>query len=76
MTVDQGGAWPGIVAYVFFSFTSLAAYEAYREKIKTDKDGIRAFKHAEETRCIIIYEGRFMKPIFKSKSQRPDRLLR
>ncbi|MBU1567271.1 MAG: NIPSNAP family protein [Proteobacteria bacterium] len=53
------------IAYALFSFPSLAEYEEYRGKIKTDKDCIKAFKHAEETRCIFSFERSFMKPIFK-----------
>lgn len=56
---------PNNIAHALFSFPSLAAYEVYREKIKTDKDGIRAFRHAEETRCIVSFERSFMKPIFE-----------
>ncbi len=56
---------PNNIAHALFSFPSLAAYEAYREKIKTDKDCIRAFRHAEETRCIISLERSFMKHIFE-----------
>ena len=52
------------IGYALFSFPSLADYEQYREKIKNDKDCIRAFKHAKDTRCIISYERSFMKPIF------------
>lgn len=53
------------IAYALFSFPSLAAYEDYREKIKTDHHCIEAFKHAEKTRCIVSYERSFMKPIFE-----------
>ena len=53
------------IAYALFSFPSLAEYEIYREKIKTDKDCIKAFKHAEETRCILSHERSFMKPVFE-----------
>jgi len=53
------------ISYALFSFPSLATYEEYREKIKTDEASIRAFKHAEETRCIFSFERSFMKPIFE-----------
>jgi len=52
------------IAYALFSFPSLAAYEEYREKMQTDENCTKAFKHAEETRCIISFERSFMKPIF------------
>lgn len=52
------------VAYALFSFPSLAGYEEYREKIKTDADCVKAFEHARETRCIISFERSFMRPVF------------
>lgn len=53
------------IAYALFSFPSLATYEEYREKIKTDESCTKAFKHAEETKCIFSFERSFMKPIFE-----------
>lgn len=53
------------IGYALFSFPSLALYEKYREKIKTDENCIMAFKHAEKTRCIISFERSFMKPVFE-----------
>jgi hypothetical protein len=53
------------IALALFSFPSLAAYEEYREKIKTDPDCQAAFAFAEKIRCIISYERRFMRPVFE-----------
>ncbi|KAB2890357.1 MAG: NIPSNAP family protein [Desulfobulbaceae bacterium] len=53
------------LGYALFSFPSLARYEEYREKIKTDTDCIEAFKHAEETRCILSIERSFVRPVFE-----------
>jgi uncharacterized protein (DUF1330 family) len=53
------------IAYALFSFPNLAKYEEYREKIQTDKNYLKAFKHAKKTRCIISFERSFMKPVFK-----------
>lgn len=53
------------IAIALFSFPSLAAYEEYRQKIKTDKECQAAFELAERTRCIISYERSFMRPIFE-----------
>lgn len=53
------------IGYALFSFPSLAIYEEYREKIKTDADCTRAFQHAEKTRCIVSFERSFMKPVFE-----------
>ena len=52
------------VAVALFSFPSLADYELYREKIRRDPDCVAAFKHAEDTRCIVSFERSFMKPVF------------
>ncbi len=53
------------IAVALFSFPSLAEYEQYREKIKTDSDCQRAFRHAEQSRCIFSFERSFMKPVLK-----------
>lgn len=56
---------PNNIAYALFSFSSLSAYEEYREKIKTDEECQKAFDHAEQTRCILSYERSFVTPVFK-----------
>ncbi|MBI4680402.1 MAG: NIPSNAP family protein [Nitrospirae bacterium] len=53
------------IAIALFSFPSLAAYEEYRGKIKTNTDCQAAFALAEKTRCIISYERNFMRPVFE-----------
>ncbi|ASY65093.1 hypothetical protein SJ05684_c36800 [Sinorhizobium sojae CCBAU 05684] len=53
------------IALALFSFPSLAAYEAYREKMATDSECQAAFAYAEETRCIASYERSFMRPVFE-----------
>lgn len=53
------------IALALFSFPSLADYEEYRKKIKTDSDCQAAFAFAEKTRCIISYERNFMCPVFE-----------
>jgi hypothetical protein len=50
-------------AIALFSFPNLAEYEIYREKIKSDPDCQKAFKHAEQSRCICSFERSFMKPV-------------
>lgn len=52
------------IAIALFSFPSLAAYEQYRDTIRTDPDCRAAFAWAEETRCIVSFERSFMKPVF------------
>lgn len=53
------------IAVALFTFPSLAAYEEYRQKIKTDPDCKAAFAFAEKTRCIVSYERSFMRPVFE-----------
>lgn len=57
------------IAIALFSFQSLAAYEEYRGKIKTDHDCQAAFVFAEKTRCIISYERSFMRSVFENAKQ-------
>jgi uncharacterized protein (DUF1330 family) len=51
------------IALALFSFPSLAAYEAYRTRSKTDPECMAAFKYADETRCVISYERSFFRPV-------------
>ncbi len=53
------------IALALFSFPTLAAYEAYRDKLPGDADCQAAFKYAEDTRCILSYERSFMRPVFE-----------
>ena len=56
---------PNDLATAAFSFESLAAYEDYREKIKTDADCVAAFEFAEKTGCIKRYDRYFMRPVLE-----------
>lgn len=51
------------VAYGVISFDSLAAYEAYRARLKTDDDGARNFAFAQEHRLILREERAFLRPL-------------
>ena len=53
------------IAVALFSFPSLADYEGYRSKIRSDPDCVAAFRHAEKTRCVISFERSFMKPVLE-----------
>jgi len=53
------------IAYAFFTFASLAAYEEYREKSFQDPDCQAAFKYAEESKCIVSYQRSFLRPVFE-----------
>jgi hypothetical protein len=45
------------------SFESLAAYEAYRARIKGDRDGAANFMTAEEGRFILAEERTFLRAV-------------
>jgi hypothetical protein len=51
------------IAYALISFASLAAYEAYRTRLRTDPDGIANFEYAEEQRFIVAEERTFLRPV-------------
>jgi hypothetical protein len=51
------------VAYGLISFASLAAYEAYRARIKTDADGAANFAFAQEHRFIQSEERTFLRQV-------------
>ena len=51
------------VAYGLISFQSLAAYEAYRARLRTDPDGAANFRHAQEQRLIVGEERTFLQPV-------------
>jgi hypothetical protein len=51
------------VALALFSFSSLAAYEQYRQKFGVDPEFVEADKIRDESRCIISYERSFFRPL-------------
>lgn len=51
------------LAVALFSFPSLSDYEAYRLKSMSDPECQAAFAYAEQTRCFLRYERRFLQPI-------------
>jgi hypothetical protein len=51
------------VALALISFESLAAYEAYRARLKTDAAGAANFAMAQEQRFILSEERTFLKPV-------------
>lgn len=52
------------IGLALFSFPSLAAYEEYRNRSKTDPECLAALKYADETQCIVSYERSFFRPVF------------
>jgi hypothetical protein len=51
------------IAYGLISFDSLAAYEAYRARLRSDPEGVANFRFAEEQRCILAEERTFLRPV-------------
>ncbi len=53
------------IALALISFESLAAYEAYRARLKTDPEGAANFRFAEEKRFILAEERTFLRNVPK-----------
>jgi hypothetical protein len=51
------------VAWGLISFESLAAYEAYRSRLRADPEGRANFAMAEEKRIILREERSFLAPV-------------
>ena len=51
------------IAYGLISFASLAAYEAYRARLKSDAEGAANFRMAEENRMILAEERSFLRQV-------------
>jgi hypothetical protein len=51
------------VAYGLISFASLAAYEAYRQRIGADRDGAENFSFAESRKLILKEERTFLRQV-------------
>jgi len=51
------------VAYALISFPSLAAYEAYRTRVKADSEGEENFAFAQKERFILSEERTFLRQV-------------
>ena len=51
------------IAFALISFESLAAYEAYRARLRADKEGVATFQFAETGRFILGEERTFLRKI-------------
>ena len=51
------------IAYALISFESLAAYEAYRARLKADREGAANFRFAEDRRFILAEERTFLRQV-------------
>jgi hypothetical protein len=51
------------IAFALISFESLAAYEAYRARLRADKEGVANFNFAEEHKFILSEERTFLRKL-------------
>jgi hypothetical protein len=51
------------IAWGLIGFESLAAYEAYRARLREDAEGMANFRSAEEGRVIQAEERTFLRPV-------------
>ncbi len=51
------------IAFALISFPSLAAYEAYRARLKVDDDGSANFQFAEHNKFIVAEERTFLRQV-------------
>ena len=51
------------IAFALISFESLAAYESYRARLRTDKEGIANFAFAEQNKFILAEERTFLRKV-------------
>jgi hypothetical protein len=51
------------IAFALISFENLAAYEAYRARLRGDDEGMANFNFAEENRFILAEERTFLRKV-------------
>lgn len=51
------------IAFALISFESLAAYEAYRARLRGDREGVANFNFAEEHKFILAEERTFLREV-------------
>ena len=51
------------IAFALISFEGLAAYEAYRARLRTDAEAIANFNFAEENKFILAVERSFLRKV-------------
>jgi hypothetical protein len=51
------------IAQALISFESLAAYEAYRARLRADPDGMANFQSAEDQKFILAEERTFLRQV-------------
>ena len=58
------------IALALISFESLAAYEAYRARLRADAEGMANFRFAEEERFILSEERTFLRGVPETLGRR------
>ncbi|PDT73917.1 NIPSNAP family protein [Bradyrhizobium sp. C9] len=51
------------IGFALISFESLAAYEAYRARLRQDGEGVANFNFAEQNRFIVAEERTFLRKV-------------
>ena len=51
------------IAFALISFDSLASYESYRARLRTDKEAVANFGFAEESKFILAEERTFLRKV-------------
>jgi hypothetical protein len=51
------------IAFALISFESLAAYETYRARLRTDAEGVANFNFADENKFILAEERTFLRKV-------------
>jgi hypothetical protein len=59
------------IALALISFESLAAYEAYRARLRAHAAGAENFRFAEEARFILSEERTFLRGVPEALARRP-----
>ena len=57
------------IAFALISFESLAAYEAYRARLRNDKEGMANFNFAEENKFILAEERTFLRKVSRCSDE-------
>ena len=65
---DPAGYWmphegTNNIAFALISFESIAAYEAYRARIRADEDGAETFAFAEQEKFILAEERTVLRKV-------------
>jgi hypothetical protein len=51
------------IAHALISFDSLATYETYRARLKSDPQALANFRFAQDQRCILVEERTWLTPV-------------